>query len=387
MSTATASSTRKSDILNAARSITETLRAHAEYGETHGRLPDASIEALKASGMLSLWRPRSLGGLECDPVTYIEAVEEIAAADSAAGWLLHGTPASWLDIRTGSDELIREIVESAEVPVLAGTFNRPFQAVAVEGGYEVTGASPFGSACRFADWIGHLGIEGERMLFFAHPKGALKIREDWDSLGMRGTSSNTIEGAGVFVPEHRVIDFGNPGPNHPEFQGPLYRMSSMVIPSAISACMLGTLRGSLNSLKELAEAKTPFGSTNSLKHRSLAQHRYGEALALYRAARAYLHTTLGEAYAHVEAGGRLDLRGRSDLVLAYAFVQQRCLEAVRLVARAAGTTGVFKGHALERAVRDAEVMSHHVFGAEGRYATAAQAHWGLEVDLPMLNAE
>lgn len=385
MTPATANSTL--NILEAARSISAELRAHADYGERAGRLPEASIEALRTSGMLSLWRPKSLGGLECDPVTYAHAVEEIATADTAAAWLMHGTPSTWFDLRHGSEAFIEEVVASADVPVLAETLNRPMQATAAEGGYRITGMTPFASGCKFADWIGHTAFEGERFLLVYHPRGVLEIKEDWDSLGLRGTASNTIVANDVFVPDHRVIEVGDSGSLNPHFGGALYRFPPLIIPCAISAAILGTLRVSLEALKELAEKKTPFGSSNALKHRTLAQHHYGEALGIYRAARTYLHSTLREAFDCVSKGGTLDLRGRADLVLAYTFVQQRCLEAVRLVARAAGTTGIFKEHPLERAVRDAEVISHHVFGAESRYANVAQAYWGVEVDFPLLAME
>ena len=49
-----------------------------------------------------------------------------------------------------------------------------------------------------------------------------------------------------------------------------------------------------------------------------------------------------------------------------------------------GTAAIHKGSVLERAIRDAEVTSHHAFGAEGRYASVAQAYWGEDVDFPMV---
>jgi hypothetical protein len=68
-------------------------------------------------------------------------------------------------------------------------------------------------------------------------------------------------------------------------------------------------------------------------------------------------------------------------------VLQTCAEATRWVARAAGTSAIYQGNAIERALRDTEVIAQHAFGAEGRFATVAQAYWGLDVDFPLLTMD
>lgn len=371
------------DALASARATTAELAKHADHGERAGRLAEPSIDALKRSGMLSLWRPKSLGGHECDPVSYATAAEEIATADSAAGWTMHGVSAMWFDLRLADPEFIEEIVEGAEVPVFAESFNKPQQATPTDGGYVLNGATPFASNCRVADWIGHTALAGDSMLVVYHPRDALGIEDDWDSLGMRGTSSNTVVSKDVFVPQHRAVDFGNPVPN-PNFDGALYRMPLGTIPVAVAAVSLGVLRSALDELSRIAENKTPFAASATLKHRALAQLHYGRALSTYRAARGYLHDTLGETFRRAEAGDTFDLRRKADLFLAYAHVLQNCAEAVRLIGKAAGTSAIYKGSPIERAIRDTEVISHHAFGAEGRFASAAQAYWGLDVDFPLL---
>jgi len=368
----------------AARAEADALRAHAGYGEEEGRIAPESVEALRRSGMLDLWRPRGLGGKECGPVAFVEATEEVARADSAAAWMMHGTSAGWFDLRQGDPDLVAEIAAGAKAPVIAETFAKPMIAVAADGGYRVSGETPFASGCKIADWIGHTALAGGRFLLVYHPAGALEIEDDWNSLGMRGTASNTVVAKDVFVPRRRAIDLSGPVKRSAPFDGALYKMPEGVIPAAVAAAALGVLRGALDAAAEIAETKTPFASATTLKHKPLAQVHFGRALASYRAARSFLHLALKEAYGRAERGEPFDLRGKADLFLVYAHVMQSCAEAVRLLARAAGTTVIRKGNALERALRDAEVISHHAFGAEGRFASAAQAYWGVEVDFPLL---
>jgi len=380
----------KYDALRAAETIRAELGDHAQHGEDTGQLAPASVEALLGAGMLSLWRPRSLGGHECDPVTYARAAEIVAGADSAAAWLMHGSSAVWFDLRLARPELVDEIVASAHEPILGETFNRPMQAVPADGGYVVTGRTPFASGCKLADWIGHTAVADGRFLLVFHPRGALEILEDWDSLGLRGSASNTIVADGVFVPEHRVIDLGVPragSERSSHFGGALYRLPEGIIPAAVAATSLGVLGAALEATTEIAERKTPFASKSTLKHRPLAQLQFGRALAAHRAARAYLHATLGTAFERAERGAVFELRDKADLFLAYAHTQQECADAVRLLGKAVGTSAIYRGNPVERALRDAEVISHHAFGSEGRFASVSQAYWDLEVDFPLLTMD
>lgn len=371
------------DALAAARAVAATLRPHSGYGEENGRVAPESLEALKRAGMLDLWRPRSLGGKECSPAELALATEEIAAADSAAAWMMHGASAVWLDLRRGDPGLIAEISESAKSPFLIGTIAKPMVATSVEGGYRVTGATPFASGCSSADWIAHTALDGGRLLLIFHPAGALEIEEDWDALGMRGTASNTITAKDLFVPRHRTIDW-TAAKRNPRFDGPLYSLPEGIIPVAVAAVALGVLRAALDTTTEIAGKKTPFAAQAALKHRVLAQSHFGRALSSYRAARCYLHACAEEAYARAGRGEPFDLHAKADLFLAYAHVLENCAAAVRMLAKAAGTSVIRKGTVLERALRDAEVVSHHATGAEGRFASAAQAYWDVELDFPLL---
>lgn len=375
------------DALGAARSITRVLQENAAYGEDKGVLAPGSVEALADSGMLSLWRPRSLGGHESDPLSYALAAEEVARADTAAAWLMHGVSAAWFDFRLARPELVDEVLTGGTVPILAETFNRPMSAVETEGGLILNGMTPFASGCKLAHWIGCTAVAEGRFLLVYHPREELEIREDWDALGLRGTASNTVVAEDVFVPSHRVIDLLAPVERSAKFGGALYRMPEGVIPVAVAATGLGALRAALDATTEIAERKTPFASSTTLKHRPLAQLQFGRALARYRAARTYLHTTVGCAFEQAAQGAAFDLRQKADLFLAYAHAQQECADAVRLLGKAAGTSSIYKGSPVERALRDTEVISHHAFGAEGRFASGAQAYWGLDVDFPLLGMD
>ena len=63
---------------------------------------------------------------------------------------------------------------------------------------------------------------------------------------------------------------------------------------------------------------------------------------------------------------------------------QASAETVRLVADAAGTSAIYEQGKLARLVRDMEVLRHHGFASENRYASVAQQMWGSTLDYPLL---
>jgi len=290
------------------------------------------------------------------------------------------------DLRLASERFVEEVFGSDPNVVICETFNKPMRAAEAAGGFRVSGATPFASGCKHADWVGHTARAGDRLLLMFHPAGALAIEEDWDTLGLRGTSSNTVVADNVFVPAYRVIDFGGAPAINAFFGGALYRFPEAILTATFPPVALGALRSALDATDAIAASKVPFAAQSALKHRHLAQMRYGRALADYRAARALVHRELDAAWGR-GAGASFSRREKADLFLACAFALQSCADAVADLARAVGTTGIYRRSPLERAFRDVQVIRHHAFGAEGRFATVAQAYWDLEVDFPLLDMD
>src|SRR4029077_3965376 len=80
--------TSVSSLLDAVHQIEPVIRAHTADAERERRLPDAVADAMYARGLHRLWRPRTFGGFEVDPITAFQVLEEISRIDSAAGWNL-----------------------------------------------------------------------------------------------------------------------------------------------------------------------------------------------------------------------------------------------------------------------------------------------------------
>ena len=199
-------------LLDAAREIAPIIRAHSEEAERERRLSQPVLKALRETGLLRMTTPRSLGGLETDPVTRALVGEEIGRHDSAAAWTLEN-PLDWAFFCCRlPDEGAEEIYSRGADILIAAQFGRPLKATSTNGGYRISGRAPFVSNCYDADWIsstvlvdedGSGGDEPEmRMVYF--PSEECEIIDTWDVMGMRGTGSNDISVTDVYVP--RVQD-------------------------------------------------------------------------------------------------------------------------------------------------------------------------------------
>ena len=76
------------DYVERARELAPLLTAAADEIEERRELPERVVEALVEGGFFRLLLPRSLGGAELHPLTYVQVLEEIAKAEPSTGWCL-----------------------------------------------------------------------------------------------------------------------------------------------------------------------------------------------------------------------------------------------------------------------------------------------------------
>jgi alkylation response protein AidB-like acyl-CoA dehydrogenase len=382
-------------LLNTAQQLVPLIREHADEAERERRLSRPVVDALTEAGLLRMYVPRSLGGLETDPVTCTRVVEEVSAADSAAGWMLVISGGCWYFARLPA-EGAEEIYGEPSAVRIAGVFHPPMRAARVDGGYRVSGRSPLGSGIHEADWFVALALvmDGDRpSLADGAPEvvaailraAECEIVDTWHALGMRGTDSNDVVARDVFVPTRRtfpVVQEFEPGPH---FTSPLYRMpafGAVGVPQA--AIALATARAAIDELRALALRKTPFVSSVPLRERASAQAKVGLAEAMLRSARGLLYDTLTEAWERTLAGEPHTLEQEADQLMASVYATQASAQVVELMYGAAGVSAIYACSRLERLVRDALVLKQHGFQSEGRYETVGQVYLGLPPDLALV---
>ena len=76
------------DLLNRVQQLAPVLHAHADQEERERHLMDPVVEALQDAGLYHMLVPRTLGGLQVDPLTLYHVVEAVARIDGSTGWCL-----------------------------------------------------------------------------------------------------------------------------------------------------------------------------------------------------------------------------------------------------------------------------------------------------------
>jgi alkylation response protein AidB-like acyl-CoA dehydrogenase len=382
-------------LLEAAQRIALVIREHSDEAERERRLSPPVLAALQDAGLLRMCTPRSLGGLEVDPLSRALVIEEISGHDTAAGWTL-ANPLDWAYLCARlPDAGAEEIYSHGANVVIAAQFGRPMQAALAQGGYRITGRAPFVSNCHDAHWIAttatvmagdHMRVGGESEVVMAYlPRESCHVIDTWHVMGMRGTGSHDVAVTDVFVPTARTFPLVPEFTPGSHYHGPLYRFPLIgVVASNLPPLLLAMAQRAIAEVSALAQGKVPVAASTVLRERASAQARLAQAEALWRAGRVFLYDTLSEMWEATVAGETFSLRHKADVLLAITHAVQNAVQAVDLMYRVAGTSGIYKRSPLERYFRDAQVLRHHAFGAETRYETVGQVYLGLPPDFPVL---
>src|SRR2546430_16098748 len=114
------------------------MAAGAEEAEHATRLPAATFDALRSTGLLTAKLPREVGGRDASLVDLYEQMETIARVDGSAAWngSTMSTSAAWPAARLPDDGVREVLGERSEWPLVAGTF------VAFGGGEAETRGRP-----------------------------------------------------------------------------------------------------------------------------------------------------------------------------------------------------------------------------------------------------
>jgi alkylation response protein AidB-like acyl-CoA dehydrogenase len=377
-----------------ATAVAGEVAACAERIERDRRLPDALLERLHGERLFRLLLPRSVDGLESDPISFFHVIETVARADASAAWCLSQAGGCAMAAAYLAPEAAREVFGTDPRAVLAWGPGPRVRAVRVEGGYRVSGSWSFASGGRHATWLGAhcpvldpdgkpvLDAEGRRVERTMLVRAAdVRWSDIWDTVGLRGTASDQFTLDDHFVPEAFSItrDFLH----ERRESGPLYRMSANTCYQVgFAGVALGIARGALDDFIALARDKVPRGQRYALRDNAVVQSTLAQAEAGVRAARAWLLQTIDETWRTLEASGdSLSVDQRIAIRMVSTHAIHRAREAVDAVWNASGATAIFHSHPLERRFRDIHTVTQQLQGRLSHFETVGAWMLGADADL------
>jgi alkylation response protein AidB-like acyl-CoA dehydrogenase len=366
----------KADAIARAKRVGALARKHARESEELGKLAAPVVEALHSEGLLGMWTPRALrGGLELDPVTSLEVIENVSYGDPSAGWVLM---AASLAIGTGAaylkDEAVKELFAGPRLPVIAGQGTRPGSAKPTKGGFNLSGSWSFASGIKHGTHIHTLGlIEGtNEARIFVLPVGKAKLIDNWDVLGLRATGSIDYTTDNVFVPEA----YTHPATTEEPLRGGnLYRIGIIGFAGLCHsgwACGIG--RRVLDEL--IAAVAEKAGRPGTVADSASFQEGLANVEAVVRSARAFVYETWNDAWATLSRGEKLSVRQNTLIRLALAHSTWSAHEATAFAYKAAGTAALRAG-AIQQLFRDMHAGTQHITSSPPVYAAMGRELGGM----------
>jgi indole-3-acetate monooxygenase len=381
-------------VVQAARAMQPLLRDCHEEIEREQRLPPALVEQMREAGFYRMVIPRSLGGLQTDPLTYLRVVELLAEGAGSVGWNVANNSIGQLVTLGLPDEGVQEI-HGPRPSIVAGTaVQGGGQAVAVEGGYRVNGHWTFGTGCQEAAWmLGSFQIleNGEPRrrpdgspLFW---RGVFRRDEvtvipgSWEVAGLRGTGSFDWTVTDLFLPERRTCPhIGMPLDNQwARWPGLTYALPSVCwVGPHHSSVITGIARAGIDALIALAVDKTPRGRTGRLCEYPQVQDAVGRADAMLNAGRTYRGAMIAELWNTIAAGRETTLEQRARCRLASTHAADCAREAMDLMYRHGGSTSFKCETRLAECWRDLHVVGQTQTIGPDWYPIGGRAYLGMD---------
>ena len=368
--------TTSATLVDRAREIGPILTANAERHDREGTFVSEAYDALRDVGLLRAGVPAELGG---DGAT----IRELTALQRELGHYCGATAlassmhqhvtcfTAWRYRRglPGAEATLRRIAQEQIVLVSTGggDFTHPTgEAVAVDGGYRVTGRKRFVSQSASGTVMAtmfpfHDPERGMRVLNVTVPLASegVAVADNWDVLGMRGTASDDVVLTDVFVPQERVLADRPYGVVDP----PLQVIASIAF-SIISGAYLGVAEAAYaEALKAAARH-----ADDPTVQRTIGVMRQRLQVASWALDGAL--TTIGDDPTP-SYGGFL------SVMAAKAEVARAGVEVCDLAMQIAGGGAFFTGSIIERCYRDIRAAAFHPLTPEATLLAAGQDALGV----------
>ncbi len=372
---------RLTTVVENVRAIGPTLRERALANERAGRHSDETIADLDAAGAFNIASPAEYGGDELSVRQQLEVITEVAKWDGSCGWTTWvAASTNWIPAGMGP-VVVKEVYADKWVgPRVAGSSHFPAskgRAKRVDGGWIISGGPwTFGSDALWAPYT-NLGCileeDGQKYLIGVQvPRDQLRFLDDWKVAGMKATGSVSLmlTEDELFVPEHRGIDFRDVTGRKLDsgLAGPLWKVPTLGWAfSLMSGMAVGIAEGALERFLDRSEGRPIRGTTYKnqleapLTHLMLAEvHSKIQAAKLIARANAEETDRLGAlAAAGTPANPDYMQKFSARVLIETAYAAKWCAEAIELLQRNSGSTAIMESEPIQRAWRDARVITLH----------------------------
>ncbi len=348
----------------------------AELDATDGFVAE-NYDELKAHKVFSALVPQELDGGGATHSEMCGFVRGLAHHCSSTALALsmhqHLVSAAVVNYRAGRPgrKLLEKVAGSEAVLISTGAndwLESNGNAEKVEGGYRVTAVKPFTSGspagAAFVTSVAYDDpAEGPQVLHFAVPANAegVVFLDDWQTMGMRATGSQTVRFDRVFVPEEAVVLKRPRGEYHPVWNIVLTVAMPLIVAAYVGAAEAACAIARSRAGKRAADPVTPY--------------LFGEMENLLTTAQLALDDMVRIAddldFAPVQETANAILIRKSIAARHVIAAAEKALEAT-------GGAGFFRKTGLERLLRDVHGVQFHPLTEKRQQLFTGRMTMGLD---------
>jgi alkylation response protein AidB-like acyl-CoA dehydrogenase len=358
-------------------------RARAIEFERQRKLSADFTDKLKRAGALKVLVPADAGGLGGSLLEWLDIAMAFAEADASTGWVVaHANLCAGLIYASAEPRFRDEFL--SDPGACAAWSNLPrVEAVEEKDGIRITGSWGFESGCSAATFVGGVvslspDAKGNpRLVAALAPIREAVIEETWDPVGLAATGSHDVHFRNVLVPWHRTFAWpdGRPRATFP---------MAALVPGVwfISACAgathLGLARRALDEARNELGGKTDRYTGKALLRHPATQRSLEAAEGLWFACRAGLREALGAIWEAALRGEPPRPRMSIEARVAAVTATQKGAEIVRAAYDACGASAIRRAGVLQRLLRDAACLTHHVSANMASYELTGRVRCGID---------
>ncbi len=370
------------------------FRKRAADYDRENRFFSEDFEELREAEYLNLAVPTEMGGRGMNLAEYGKLIRELSTYAPATA-LATNMHVYWTgiasDLLKSGDKSMQFVLDDAmsgevfaaghseagnDVPLLYSLTN----AERVEGGYRFTGRKGFGSLSPVWTRLGLHGMdssdpENPKIVhaFMNRDAEGYTIKDTWDTMGMRATSSQDTILEGVFVPDDRVVRVIPAGFGGADmfivaiFAWGLMGFANVYYGIAKRACEL-----TLASLKD----KKSLALTRSMSYHPEVQHGVARMMIELEAIGSHLDQVANDWVNGVDHGGQWPAK----ILMARHHAIESSWKVVDLAMELSGGAGMFTKNELERLFRDCRAGRFHPGNSALTHEIVAKTALGINPD-------
>jgi 3-hydroxy-9,10-secoandrosta-1,3,5(10)-triene-9,17-dione monooxygenase len=360
------------------------LADRAREAEELRRLPQASIDDYRESGLARLLLPKRYGGRQAEFPEILEVVRRMAHGCASSAWTLgFYTLHNWMLALFGEQAQDEVFVDG---PVLCPAPLAPTgRGIPIDGGVRLTGRWSWATGVMDADWVLVGAICGPDdspyPALVLLPAADIAVEDVWHTAGMCATGCNDVVVDDAWVPGHRLVTvadiYSGTTPGAALHDAAVYRWP-MVPALALTAAMpaLGSAELVTDLFARRLSERVLAYSGVAQKDQPSAQVRLGDARVRLRALRGVVDAAADDIQARVSSGQHVGRTVRAGVRAAAAHVVHEARAVIADLLEVSGASAQFLDHPLQRAKRDVDVISGHVVFD---YDVSREIAGGLEI--------